>query len=51
MTGRALAADLVGIDQRTAWMALGGLHNCCWAELVEHRFGWRIDRWNQGVAR
>lgn len=51
VTGRALAADLVGIDQRTAWMALGGLHNCCWAELVEHRFGWRIDRWNQGVAR
>lgn len=46
VAGRALAADLVGIDQRTSWVALGGLGNCHWAELVEGRAGWRIQAWN-----
>ncbi|YAL82215.1 histidine phosphatase family protein [Dermacoccaceae bacterium W4C1] len=49
VTGRTLAAELAGIDQRVAWISLAGLHNCHWAELVDHRFGWRIDRWNAGV--
>lgn len=50
VSGRALAADLVGLDQRTAWIALGGLGNCHWAELVEGRAGWRIQTWNQSAA-
>jgi broad specificity phosphatase PhoE len=50
VAGRALAADLVGIDQRTSWIALGGLGNCHWAELVEGRAGWRIQTWNQSAA-
>jgi broad specificity phosphatase PhoE len=50
VAGRALAADLVGLDQRTAWIALAGLGNCHWAELVEGRAGWRIQTWNQSAA-
>lgn len=46
VAARALAADLVGIDQKTAWLALGGLGNCHWIELVEGRSGWRIQTWN-----
>lgn len=49
VTARSLAAYLVGIDQGVAWMSLAGLHNCHWIELVEHRFGWRIERWNIGA--
>ncbi|WP_018155027.1 histidine phosphatase family protein [Demetria terragena] len=49
VTGRAIVADLAQIDQRVAWMSLAGLHNAHWAELVEHRFGWRISRWNAGA--
>lgn len=48
VTGRAIAADLAGIDQTTAWMSLAGLRNAHWAEVVEHRYGWRIGRWNAG---
>lgn len=43
---RALAADLAGMDQRTAWTALAGLGNCSWAELTESASGWRISLWN-----
>ena len=50
VAGRALAADLVGIDQRTSWVALAGLGNCHWAELVEGRAGWRIQAWNQSAG-
>jgi probable phosphoglycerate mutase len=50
VSGRALAADLVGMDQRTAWIALAGLGNCHWAELVEGRAGWRIQTWNQSAG-
>ena len=46
VTARSITADLVGIDQHTAWMTLSGLHNCHWAELHEGRFGWRIVAWN-----
>ncbi|MBO1765242.1 histidine phosphatase family protein [Allobranchiibius sp. GilTou38] len=46
VTGRALAAQLVGMQQGVAWHCLGGLFNCHWAQLVEHRSGWRIERWN-----
>ncbi|MDE9367604.1 histidine phosphatase family protein [Luteipulveratus sp. YIM 133132] len=49
VTGRAVAAHLVGIAQDVAWMSLAGLHNCHWVEIVEHRFGWRIERWNIGA--
>lgn len=46
VTGRALCAQLVGMDQGTAWQCLSGMMNCHWAQLVEHRSGWRIERWN-----
>ncbi len=46
VTGRALCAQLVGMDQGTAWQCLSGMLNCHWAQLVEHRSGWRIERWN-----
>jgi len=46
VSGRALAADLVGLDQQRAWLVLGGLGNCHWAELVEGKGGWRIHTWN-----
>lgn len=45
---RALAADLVGLDHRAAWLALSGLHNCHWIELSEQRTGWRVIGWNLG---
>jgi probable phosphoglycerate mutase len=51
MTSRALVADVVGLTYRQAWLSLVGLHNCHWAELVEHRTGWRLEAWNAGVPR
>lgn len=50
VAGRALAAAMVGMGQRDAWLMLGGLHNCHWAELAEHRTGWRIVAWNVGAG-
>jgi broad specificity phosphatase PhoE len=49
VSGRTVAASLVGLDQQTAWQSLGGLHNCHWAELREYRRGWRIVAWNVGT--
>lgn len=49
-SSRALVADVVGLSYRQAWLALVGLRNCHWAELVEHRTGWRLDAWNVGVT-
>lgn len=46
VTGRTLCAELVGMSQGVAWQCLGGMFNCHWAGLVEHRSGWRIERWN-----
>ena len=46
VTGRTVAAQLVGIPQELAWKALAGLGNCHWASLVEGRSGWRIQEWN-----
>lgn len=53
VAGRAAVAELVGLDQGTAWTTLGGLGNCHWAEVSEGRVGWRLVRWNvapPGVA-
>lgn len=50
MASRALVADVVGLSYRQAWLSLVGLHNCHWAELVEHRTGWRLESWNVGVS-
>jgi broad specificity phosphatase PhoE len=47
VTGRVVAAELVGMDQRLAWQALAGLGNCHWAVLTEGAYGWRIQAWNQ----
>ncbi|WP_122261557.1 histidine phosphatase family protein [Ornithinimicrobium cerasi] len=49
MASRALVADVVGLTYRQAWLSLVGLHNCHWAELVQHRTGWRLEAWNVGV--
>lgn len=46
VTGRSLVAELVGLDQTTAWRVLGGFGNCHWASLEEGRAGWRITQWN-----
>lgn len=46
VAGRALAAAIVGIELHAAWLGLGGLHNCHWAELTEGAHGWRIEKWN-----
>jgi len=48
VAGRAAVAELVGLDQGTAWTTLGGLGNCHWAEVSEGRVGWRLVRWNVG---
>lgn len=49
VASRALVAGVVGLTYRQSWLALVGLHNCHWAELVEHRTGWRLESWNVGV--
>lgn len=46
VTGRALCARLAGMEQGVAWHCLSGMFNCRWAQLVEHRSGWRIEQWN-----
>jgi len=48
VSGRAVVASLVGLDQHLAWQCLGGLRNCHWAELSEYAAGWRIAAWNIG---
>lgn len=50
VTGRTLVADLIGLSQRQAWLSMGGLRNCHWAELGEQRTGWRMITWNVGVT-
>ena len=48
VSGRAVVASLVGLDQNVAWQSIAGLHNCHWAELREYSTGWRIVAWNAG---
>jgi broad specificity phosphatase PhoE len=48
VSGRAVVASLVGLDQHLAWQSLAGLHNCHWAELHEYASTWRIVAWNVG---
>lgn len=50
VSARALAADLAGIDQRTAWLSLAGLGNCCWVELTQTPARWRVALWNGRAA-
>lgn len=49
VTARTLTAALIGMPQRTAWLSMAGLRNAHWAELAEHRTGWRLIGWNLGV--
>jgi glucosyl-3-phosphoglycerate phosphatase len=49
VSGRAVVASLVGLDQHQAWQSIAGLHNCHWAELYEHDGTWRIVAWNVGT--
>ena len=46
VAGRAMAAQLTGVAQHVAWLALAGLGNCHWVTLGEGRHGWRIEEWN-----
>ena len=48
VSGRAVVASLVGLEQHLAWQSIAGLHNCHWAELREYAGGWRIAAWNVG---
>ena len=48
VSGRAIVASLVDLDQHQAWQSIGGLRNCHWAELREYAGGWRIAAWNVG---
>jgi len=48
VSGRAVVASLVGLEQHLAWQSIAGLHNCHWAELREFAGGWRIAAWNVG---
>lgn len=50
VSARALAADLAGLNQRTAWLSLAGLGNCAWTELAETTERWRIALWNGRAA-
>jgi broad specificity phosphatase PhoE len=49
VSGRALVASLVGLDQHVAWQVFAGLHNCHWVELHEYGSAWRIVAWNAGA--
>jgi glucosyl-3-phosphoglycerate phosphatase len=49
VSGRAVVASLVGLDQHLAWQSIAGLHNCHWAELHEYAGIWRIVAWNAGA--
>ena len=42
----AAFAELVGLEQQTAWRVLGGFGNCHWAVVEQGRSGWRITQWN-----
>ena len=46
VTGRTVVAELVGLEQQTAWRVLGGFGNCHWAVVEQGRSGWRITQWN-----
>lgn len=46
VAARALVADICGMDQRTAWLALLGLGNCHFAEVAQSPTGWRLALWN-----
>ena len=48
VSGRAVVASLVGLDQHLAWQSIAGLRNCHWATLSEYAAGWRISAWNVG---
>jgi broad specificity phosphatase PhoE len=50
VSGRAIVASLVGLDQHLAWQVLAGLHNCHWAELHQYTSIWRIVAWNVGTS-
>lgn len=49
VAARTIVASLIGFSQAQAWLALVGLHNAHWAELVRHDTGWRLLAWNAGA--
>ncbi|MGB3257821.1 MAG: histidine phosphatase family protein [Ornithinimicrobium sp.] len=48
LAARALVSSVLGWSDRQAWLTIAGLENCHWAEMAQHRTGWRLVSWNVG---
>lgn len=49
LAARTLVNSMLGWSYRDAWLTMAGLRNCHWAELAQHRTGWRLISWNAGA--
>ncbi len=49
LAARTLVNSVLGWSDRQAWLTMAGLLNCHWAELAQHRTGWRLVSWNVGA--
>lgn len=49
LAARTLVSSVLGWSERQTWLTMAGLANCHWAELAEHRTGWRLVSWNAGA--
>ncbi|MGB3828906.1 MAG: histidine phosphatase family protein [Ornithinimicrobium sp.] len=50
VAARTLVNSVLDWSHRQAWLSVAGLLNCHWAELAEHRTGWRLVAWNAGAS-
>lgn len=48
VTARALAADVLGLEQHVVWTTFRGLDNAHWAVLERGEGPWRLAAWNAG---
>ncbi|MGB3763445.1 MAG: histidine phosphatase family protein [Ornithinimicrobium sp.] len=49
LAARTLVSSVLGWSDRQTWLTMAGLGNCQWAELAQHRTGWRLVSWNAGA--
>ncbi len=49
LAARTLVNAVLGWSDRHAWLTMAGLSNCHWAEMAQHRTGWRLVSWNAGA--
>lgn len=49
LAARSLVSSVLGWPGRQTWLTMAGLANCHWAELAQHRTGWRLVSWNAGA--